>query len=86
MFVYVINQHGRPLMPCHPRRARLLLKQGKARVATCEPFTIQLLYGSSGYTQPIALGVDAGSKMKGGAAFLPRLKPWLSCRTYHDVW
>ena len=68
MFVYVLNQHGRPLMPCHPRRARLLLKQGKARVATCEPFTIQLLYGSSGYKQPIALGVDAGSKMIGVSA------------------
>lgn len=62
MVVYVINKHGKPLMPCSPRKARVLLKQGKAKVIKREPFTIKLLYGSSGYRQPISLGVDAGSK------------------------
>jgi hypothetical protein len=62
MFVYTINKHGNPLMPCSPRKARLLLKQGKAIVAKKEPFTIRLLYGSSGYKQEVTLGVDAGSK------------------------
>ncbi len=61
MIVYVNNKHGEPLMPCKPRKARILLKQGKARVIKRTPFTIQLLYGSSGYKQPINLGVDAGS-------------------------
>lgn len=65
MLVYVINKHGRPLMPCKPRKARILLKQGKAKVVKRTPFTIQLLHGSSGYTQPVALGVDAGSKTVG---------------------
>ncbi len=68
LFVYVINIHGRPLMPCQPRKARLLLKAGKAQVAKMEPFTIQLLYGSCGYTQPINLGIDAGSKHIGVSA------------------
>jgi N6-L-threonylcarbamoyladenine synthase len=55
-------------MPCKPQKARKLLKQGKAKVVKKSPFTIQLLYGSSGYKQPITLGVDAGSKVIGLSA------------------
>ncbi len=62
MLVYVLNKHGRPLMPCKPSKARKLLKQGKAKIVKYEPFTIQLLYGSSGYKQKCVLGIDAGSK------------------------
>jgi hypothetical protein len=68
MFVYVLNCHGQPLMPCQPRKARLLLKAGKAKVARMVPFTIQLLYGSSGYTQEVSLGVDAGTQHIGASA------------------
>lgn len=68
MIVYVLNKHGKPLMPTNPRKARLLLKNGKAKVNKREPFTIQLLYGSSGYKQDITLGVDAGSKTIGLSA------------------
>jgi len=68
MLVYVLNKHGKPLMPCKPSKARKLLKQNKAKVVSREPFTIQLLYGSSGYKQDITLGVDAGSKMIGLSA------------------
>ncbi|WP_020375102.1 RNA-guided endonuclease IscB [Sulfobacillus thermosulfidooxidans] len=68
MFVYVLNQHGQPLMPCSPRKARVLLKQNKAKVVNRTPFTIQLLYGSSGYKQGISLGVDAGTKHVGLSA------------------
>jgi len=60
MLVYVLNQHGKPLMPCHPVKARMLLKQGKANVVKRTPFTVQLRYGSSGYQQPVTLGVDSG--------------------------
>lgn len=60
MLAYVLNEHGKPLMPCHPAKARILLKQGKARVVGRKPFVIQLVYGSSGYKQPITLGVDSG--------------------------
>lgn len=68
MHVYVINKHGEPLMPCKPRKARVLLQSKKAVVVKKEPFTIQLLYGSSGYKQPVSLGIDAGSKHVGIAA------------------
>ena len=68
MVVYVLNKHGKPLMPCSPCKARKLLRQGKAKVKRTEPFTIQLLYGSSGYTQDITLGIDAGSKHIGVSA------------------
>lgn len=68
MLVYVINKYGKPLMPCSPRKARVLIKDGKARVIKREPFTIQLLYGSSGYKQKVNLGIDAGSKHIGLSA------------------
>ena len=68
MFVYVLNMHGEPLMPCKPRKARKLLEEEKAKVVNRTPFTIQLLYGSSGYKQQVNLGVDAGSKYIGVSA------------------
>lgn len=71
MLVYVLNKNGEPLMPCNPTKARKLLKQNKAKVLKTEPFTIQLLYGSSGYKQNITLGVDAGSKHIGLSASTP---------------
>lgn len=55
-------------MPCSSAKARHLLRNGKAKVVRTEPFTIQLLYGSAGYKQPITLGVDAGSKHIGLSA------------------
>lgn len=66
--VYVLNKHGKPLMPCKPAKARKLLKNKKAKVVKKEPFTIQLLCWSTGYKQPISLGVDAGSKIIGLSA------------------
>lgn len=68
MYVYVINKHGQPVMPCRPRMARVLLQEGKAAVVKQVPFTIRLLYGSSGYKQPVSLGMDAGSRHIGIAA------------------
>jgi len=68
VFVYVLNCHGQPLMPCQPRKARLLLKKGKAKVVRMVPFTLQLLYGSSGYKQEVSLGIDAGSQHIGVSA------------------
>ncbi|WP_263406670.1 RRXRR domain-containing protein [Niallia endozanthoxylica] len=56
MFVYVLNQQGEPLMPCSPRKARKLLQSQKAKMVKRTPFTIQLLYGSSGYKQAVSLG------------------------------
>lgn len=67
-YVYVLNKHGEPLMPCSSRKARVLLKSNKACVVKRTSFTIKLLYGSTGYKQPITLGVDAGSKHVGLSA------------------
>src|SRR6266851_2526202 len=68
MFVYVLNCHGKPFMPCQPRKARLLLKARKAKVVKMVPFTIQLRYGSSGYKQEVSLGIDAGTRHIGVSA------------------
>jgi hypothetical protein len=68
LFVYMLNRHGQPLMPCQPRKARHLLKAGKAKVVKMIPFTIQLLFGSSGYKQEVTLGVDAGTRYLGVSA------------------
>lgn len=68
MLVYVLNKYGKPLMPCSPQKARKLLNNRKAKVVKKVPFTIQLIYGSTGYKQDISLGVDAGSKHIGISA------------------
>ncbi len=68
MLVFVINKHGEPLMPCSPRKARLLLSNGQAKVINRTPFTIKLLYGSSGFKQEVVAGMDTGSKVIGCAA------------------
>jgi len=68
MSVFVINQRSGPLMPCSPRKARLLLRQGKAKIVIRTPFTIQLLQATGETKQEIILGVDAGSKCIGLSA------------------
>ena len=66
--VYVLSPERAPLMPCSCVIARLLLKQGKAKVVRRTPFTIQLLARpENAYTQPLTLGVDTGSSVMGSA-------------------
>ena len=55
-------------MPCSPAKARRLLNDGKAKVLRKTPFTLKLLYGSSGYKQPVVAGMDAGTHTLGCAA------------------
>ena len=67
--VYVLDIDGNPLMPTERHgKVRRLLKEGKAKVVKRCPFTIQLLYDSTRYTQEINLGIDAGSKHIGVSA------------------
>lgn len=68
MVVYVINKQGKPLMPCTPRKASKLLKDGKAKVVKKTPFTIKLLFGCGTSTQNLTLGVDTGSGKIGSSA------------------
>ncbi len=55
-------------MPTTARKARILLKERKAKIYARNPFTIQLLYGCRGYTQPVTLGIDAGYQTIGFSA------------------
>ena len=67
--VYVISKNGQPLMPTENHaKVRILLKNKKAKVIKTCPFTIQLAYDSTNYTQEITLGVDSGSKHIGLSA------------------
>jgi hypothetical protein len=64
-----LSKNGKPLMPTKRRgKAGRLLEDGLAEAAKLEPSAIQLLYEGKEYTQPIDLGVDAGSKAIGISA------------------
>jgi hypothetical protein len=55
-------------MPCSCAIARLLLKQGRAKVVRRTPFTIKLLsQPEDTSTQPLTLGIDTGSSVIGSA-------------------
>jgi 5-methylcytosine-specific restriction endonuclease McrA len=68
MKVFVLSKEGKPLMPTTPRRARLWLKEKRARVVRQEPFTIRLRFTTKSHVQPARVGVDTGSKDLGIAA------------------
>ena len=67
MKVYVIGMNGLGLMPTTPRKARLLLKAGRAKVVRKTPFTIQLMYKTGCNVQETTLGIDTGSQHIGVA-------------------
>lgn len=62
MVVYVQDINGKPLMPTKRLGwVRRALRDGKAIVIEKCPFVIRLTYVATNYTQPITLGVDAGT-------------------------
>lgn len=63
--VLVIDKNEQPLMPCHPARARELVRKGKAAVFRRYPFTIILKEREGGEVQPVAFKIDPGSKQSG---------------------
>ena len=65
MKVFVLDKEKKPLMPCSNRKARILLKEKKAKIFDKRPFTIQLLHNTSKYKKEIVLGVDTGYKHLG---------------------
>jgi hypothetical protein len=58
--VYVLDKRGKPLMPCSPGKAKVLLKESKAKVVKRTPFTIELTMTTGETKQSITLGVDSG--------------------------
>ena len=69
MVVYVLNQNGQPLMPTvRFGKVRRLLRDKKAKIVRCCPFTIKLLYEpETNVVQECYCGVDTGSKHVGVA-------------------
>jgi len=67
--VFVLDKHKRPLMPTTPRRARLLLRSGRARVHRRQPFTIRLVDRLAGESrvEGVQLKIDPGSRITGVA-------------------
>jgi hypothetical protein len=64
--VLVLDADRRPLMPCRPARARLLLTQGKASVLRRYPFLIILKEAKPGArVKPLRLKIDPGSQTTG---------------------
>lgn len=85
--VFVLDKHGRQLMPCHPARARQLLTQGRARVARAVPFTIritdrtradsevagvQIRIDPGSEATGISLTYDGAAQHRGGSPFIAR--------------
>mgnify|MGYP001564974828 FL=1 len=68
--VFVLDAEKKPLMPCHPARARELLNKGKAAVYRRFPFTIILKERIGGNVQPIRVKIDPGSKVTGIAVII----------------
>lgn len=69
--VYVLDKHGKPLMPTkrfgHVRR---LMRSGRAVPVCDSPFTIRLKYDSTGFVQKVHEGLDVGRENIGNGASL----------------
>jgi 5-methylcytosine-specific restriction endonuclease McrA len=65
--VFVLDKNRNPLSPCHPARARALLRNEKAAVFRRFPFTIIMKEREGGDVQPIELKLDPGSRTTGVA-------------------
>lgn len=77
--VYVQDMNGKPMMPATRHgKARRLLKENKAVVASLCPFAIKLTCVASDYKQEIVSGVDAGTKHVGLSATTKSKEPYSS--------
>lgn len=65
--VAVLDRNGRPLMPCHPARARKLLAVGRAVVVKNTPFAIRLKdrVVADSVVSGVMVRIDPGSKGTG---------------------
>lgn len=64
--VLIVDAERRPLMPCTPARARLLLKAGKAAILRRFPFVLILREARpEAVVEPLRVKLDPGSKTSG---------------------
>ena len=76
--VFVLNMRGKPLMPCTQRKARILLKEGKAIIEKYNPFTIRLTYATGETKQKCHIGIDTGAKHIGIAIISGNKVLWIA--------
>jgi 5-methylcytosine-specific restriction endonuclease McrA len=83
--VFVLDVCKKPLMPCTPKRARLLLSRGRAVVHRVTPFVIRLKdrRQEESVLQPLALKLDPGSRATGLA--LARVEPTEEGEVHHAL-
>jgi RRXRR protein len=67
MYVFVLDKNKQPLDPCHPAKARELLKKGRAAIYKQYPFTIIIKDRKLEHsvTHPHRVKIDPGSKVTG---------------------
>lgn len=66
LYVPVVDRDGKALMACRPERARELVQKGRAiRRFSRGIFYIRLTNRAGGELQPVACGIDPGSKREG---------------------
>jgi len=66
LYVPVVSSTGKPLIPCHPARARELVRSGRAvRRFDRGLFYIRLTDRADGEVQTVTVGIDPGSKQEG---------------------
>jgi 5-methylcytosine-specific restriction endonuclease McrA len=65
--VFVLDKHNKPLAPCHPAKARKLLKKRKATIVKRYPFTIKLKYNIklNEENDTYRIKIDYGSRYTG---------------------
>ena len=84
--VFVLDKNKKPLYPCHPAKARKLLKQGRAVIHKKYPFTIRLrdTVSDEEDEQEYRLKIDYGSKTT-GLAILQRNKVIWLAELHHKI-
>ena len=76
---FVFNQDGKVLMPCHPAKARILLKKKLAKVVKTFPFTIKLNYQiDNPKLQNVTIGLDPGKTI--GISITTKYRTLFECQ------
>jgi len=76
---FVFNKDGKALMPCHPAKARILLKKKKARVVKTFPFTIKLNYQiDDPKFQDVTISIDPGKTI--GISITTKYRTLFECQ------
>ncbi|MGC9506207.1 RNA-guided endonuclease IscB [Baaleninema sp.] len=80
MQVFVLDQDKKPLAPCHPAKARRLLKSGRGSVFRRYPFTLILheIEAKDCVVPETQLKIDPGSKITGLAILSENRVIWAS--------